>query len=98
MIGKTIQTRAVLSEQDFESRRRNVQCELFRQLEMNFGIESPHPADRLADLGLSGTVRESLCKTIERHFPFIHSGGGGAAIVERSENLYDLVRFILEKI
>lgn len=96
MTGISIQTRAVLRDQDYESRLRNVREELIKQLEMqDWKIQRADDSDRLADLGLVGTSSSRLARIIEQHFPFISDG---QAIVDKAHTVKDLVNLILEKV
>jgi hypothetical protein len=94
-IGVSVQTRATLLEQTQESRLRNIEGELFRQLDMQFDIEHPDPADRIADLGLAGTVADRFALTIGRVFPFVQRP---MDLIERATTLRDLVYLINDKV
>jgi hypothetical protein len=80
-----------------DSRLRNIEEELRKQLEMQMGIEFVDPLDRLSDLGLVGTSSGVLARHIAVYFPFV-SPEAAESLVARSETVRDLIYAINNKV
>ena len=93
-IGITILHRSNLREQTYDSRIRNIQAELLRQLDMQFGLDVS-PEDRLAEHLLRVDDRERLSLILCRHFPFLLSP---MTLIEKSATFADLITAIADQV